>query len=81
MQQLFQLLLQLGEISGSNQAFLRLVQTVSDQLYQLVLDEAQHAVRQGEGAVWRVMGDNLQQALLHLGRGLKRKQEHIQKNK
>lgn len=74
--QLLQLLLQLSEVAGGNQAFLGLVQTVSEQLHQLVLDEAQHPVSQREGAVWRAVGDNLKQALLHLGRGLQGQQPH-----
>lgn len=74
--QLFQLLLQLSEVAGSNQARLGLVQTVSDQLDQLVLDEAQHPVSQREGAVWRAVCDNLKQALLHLGCGLQGGQAH-----
>lgn len=78
MKQLVQLLLQLSKIAGSNQAFLGLVQTVSDQLDQLVLDKTQHPVGQREGAVWRVVGDNFQQAVLHLGCGLKGGQAYKQ---
>lgn len=74
--QLLQLLLQLGKVAGSNQAFLGLVQAVSNQLDQLVLDESQHPVSQREGAVWRAVGDNLKQALLHLGCGLQGGQAH-----
>lgn len=76
MKQLLQLLLQLSEVSGCNQACPGLVQTVSHQLDQLVLDEAQHPVGQREGAVWRAVGDNFKQAFLHLGCGLQGGQAH-----
>ena len=68
--QFLQLLLQLGEVARGDEGLLRLVQAVSDQLGQLVLDEAQHPVPQREGAVRGAEGDDVQQALLHLRCGL-----------
>jgi len=65
-QQIAQLLLELGEVARGDQALLGLVEAVAAQLGQLVLDEAQHTVGQREAAVT----DHLQEALLHLGRGL-----------
>lgn len=76
MEQLLQFILQLHKVARGDQARVGLVQTVSDQLHQLVLDEAQYAVRQWEGAVWGAGGDDIQQALFHLCCGLKGQQTH-----
>lgn len=78
MEQLLQFILQLHKVARGDQARVGLVQTVSDQLHQLVLDEAQYAVRQWEGAVWGAGSDDIQQALLHLHCGLKT--THIHKH-
>lgn len=75
MQQLLQFLLQLHEVPGGHQAFLGLVQTVPGEFQQLVLNESQHAISQGQSRAWGTLCDDVEQLTLHLGRRLKAKQD------
>ena len=52
-----------------------LLQAVPGQLYDLVVGEPQHPVRQGEHALRGAAADDLQDALFHLGRGLGKEEE------
>ena len=67
MKQLLQFLLQLHKVPGGNQAFLRLVQTVSGELHQLVLNESQHTISQGQSSSWGTLCNDVEQLTLHLG--------------
>lgn len=67
MQQLLQFLLQLHKVPGGDQAFLRLVQTVSGELHQLVLNESQHTISQGKSSSWGTLCNDVEQLTLHLG--------------
>lgn len=67
MQQLLQLLLQLHEVPGGDQAILGLVQAISGKLHQLVLNKAQHTVGQGQGGVRGTLRYDVKQLTLHLG--------------
>lgn len=69
-QQLLQVLLQLAEVDGGDEAFARLGQAVSGQLGHLVVDEAEDPVGQRQDALGRVAVDELRQPLLHLSGGL-----------
>lgn len=71
MQQLLQVLLELVEVAGGDEALAALLQAVSGQLYQLVVDEAQDPVGQRADLVRGRGGEQLSQTLLHLSRGLK----------
>ncbi len=71
MQQLLQVFLQLVEVDGGDDAFMRFGQAVSGQLCDLVVDEAEDPVSQRQHVLRRVRLDELSQALLHLSRGLK----------
>lgn len=71
MQQLLQFLLQLHEVPGGDQAILGLVQTVSGEFHQLVLNESQHTISQGQSRVWGTLRNDVEQLTLHLGRCLK----------
>lgn len=75
MQQLLQFLLQLHEVTGGDQAILGLVQAVSGELHQLVLNKSQHTVSQGQSSVWGTLGYDFQQLTLHLGRRLGNKED------
>lgn len=66
-QQLLQFLLKLHKVPGGDQALLGLVQAVSGELHQLVLNESQHAISQGQGRVWGTLCDDVEQSTLHLG--------------
>lgn len=66
-QQLLQLLLQLHEVPGGDQAILGLVQAVSGKFHQLVLNKAQHTVGQGQGGVRGTLRYDVKQLTLHLG--------------
>lgn len=72
-QQLLQFLLQLHKVPGGHQAFLGLVQTVPGEFQQLVLNESQHAIGQGQSRAWGTLCDDVEQLTLHLGRCLKAK--------
>ena len=74
-QQLLQLLLELHKVPGGDQAFLGLVQTVSGELQQLVLNESQHAVSQGQSAARGTLCDDVEQPTLHLCRRLENNQD------
>lgn len=67
MQKLLQFLLQLHKVPGGDQGFLGLVQAVSGELQQLVLNESQHTIRQGQSRAWGTLCDDVQQPTLHLG--------------
>lgn len=71
MPQLLQLLLELVEVAGGDEALPALLQAVSGQLHQLMVDEAQDPVGQRQDPVWAGRGQQLSQALLHLRRGLR----------
>lgn len=58
-QQLLQVLLQLTEVDGGDEAFAGLGQAVPGQLSHLVVDEAEDAVGQRQDALWRVAVDEL----------------------
>lgn len=66
MQQLLQFLLQLHKIPGGHQAILGLVQTVSGELHQLVLNESKHTISQGQSSVRGTLCDDVEQPTLHL---------------
>lgn len=70
MQQLLQVLLQLAEVHAGYQALARFGQAVPGQLGDLVVDEAEDPVGQGEDVLRGVVLDELGQPLLHLRRGL-----------
>lgn len=80
MQQLLQLLLQLHEVPGGDQAILGLVQAISGKLYQLVLNKAQHTVGQGQGGVRGTLRYDVKQLTLHLGCCLAKKKMDININ-
>lgn len=71
MQQIFNFFLEFHEVARCDETLPRLLQTVSDKLDQLVLNEAQHAVSKRRSAVWREVFDHGQQPPLHLSRGLR----------
>lgn len=71
MQQLLQALLELVEVAGGDEALSALLQTVSGQLYQLMVDEAQDPVGQRANLLRGRGGEQLSQALLHLSRRLR----------
>lgn len=66
-QQLLQLLLQLHKVPGGDQGFLGLVQTVSGKFHQLVLNESEHTISQGQSAAWGTLCNDVKQLTLHLG--------------
>lgn len=72
MQQLLQFLLQLHEVPGGHQAILGLVQTVSGELHQLVLNESKHTISQGQSGVRGTLCNDVEQPTLHLGRRLRK---------
>ena len=69
-QKLLQVLLELAEVHGGDEALAGLGQAVPGQLGDLVVDEAEDPVGQRQHALWGVAVDELRQTLLHLGRGL-----------
>lgn len=69
-QQLLQVLLQLAEVDGGDEAFAGLGQAVPGQFGHLVVDEAEDAVGQRQDALWGVAVDELGEPLLHLSGGL-----------
>lgn len=75
MQQLLQFLLQLHKVPGGDQAILGLIQTVSGELHQLVLNESQHPVSQRQSGVQGDLSDDVEQPTLHLGCCLGDKQD------
>lgn len=70
MQEFLQVLLQLIEVDGCDEALTGFGQAVPGQLGDLVVDEAQDAVGQWEHVLRRVGEDEVRQAILHLSRGL-----------
>lgn len=76
MQQLLQVLLQLAEVDGGDEAFTGFGQAVPGQLGHLVVDEAEDPVGQRQDALWRVAVDELGQPLLHLSGGLSENTRH-----
>lgn len=66
-EQLLQFLLQLHEVPGGDQGFLGLVQTVSGKLHQLVLNESEHTISQGQSSAWGTLCNDVKQLTLHLG--------------
>lgn len=71
LQQLLQVLLQLVEVARRDEALAALLQAVSGQLYQLMVDEAEDPIGQRAHLVRRRGGEQLGQTLLHLSRGLR----------
>lgn len=69
-QQLLQALLELVEVAGCDEALAALLQTVSGQFDQLMVDEAQDAVGQRTHLLQVGGGHQLRQTLLHLSRSL-----------
>lgn len=69
-QKLLQFLLQLHEVPGGDQAVLGLVQAVSGQLHQLVLNKTQHTIGEGQSGVRGTLRYDVEQLTLHLGRRL-----------
>lgn len=80
MQQLLQFLLQLHEVPGGHQTILGLVQTVSGELHQLVLNESKHTISQGQSGVRGTLCNDVEQPTLHLGRRLGNKNESLRLN-
>lgn len=70
MQEFLQVLLQLVEVDGGDEAFARFGQAVSGQLCNLVVDEAEDPVGQRQHVLRRVRLDEITQTLLHLSFGL-----------
>lgn len=68
--QLLQVLLQLKEVDGGDEALAGFGQAVPGQLGDLVVDEAEDAVGQRQHVLGGVRLDELGQLLLHLRRGL-----------
>lgn len=77
--QLLQVLLELEEVDSGDEALARLGQAVTGQLHDLVVDEAEHAVSQGQHALGGVGMDEVSQTLLHLRRGLKEEGWRVEK--
>lgn len=71
LQQLLQVLLELVEVAGGDEALPAFLQAVSGQLYQLMVDEAQDPVGQRANLLRGRGGEQLSQALLHLSRRLR----------
>lgn len=69
-QELLQVLLQLIEVDGGDEAFARFGQAVSGQLGELVVNEAEDPVGERQHVLGRVSLDEISQAFLHLCRGL-----------
>lgn len=71
MQQLLQVLLELVEVAGGDEPLPALLQAISGQLRQLMVDEAQDPVGQWADLIGGRGGEQLGQTLLHLSRRLR----------
>lgn len=65
-----QLVGEFAEVAGGDEIQPALLQAVARQLNYLVVREAEHAICQGEDALWRVAADDLLNPILHLSCGL-----------
>lgn len=70
MKELLQVLLQLKEVDGGDEALAGLGQAVPGQLDNLVVNEAQHSVGQRKDVFRRETADELGELPLHLRRSL-----------